>query len=287
MEGFYRMKIRQLNFVALCLVFSPSFLFADGLNDTAIEIKQAKASFNYSNLEDAETQLKNLEAKYLRELVDAPPVKKKLEFKMLKNKTVIQPEPTVKIETEEVINIKKQKPAIKVMKKQEDSSTELVALRSEVGDLKQDLLRAETEVERLSAILEAYNQRELGITPTTVKKPAAVSAKKVSLAPAKKTKTADLPILKVTVEKANLRAGPSQKDSPMMTVAGGSRLVMEKRQGEWYRVIAPNGFRAWISSSVVESQTDFNAHSRTSTVKVKGYDQNAEARALRLLNSNF
>ena len=72
-----------------------------------------------------------------------------------------------------------------------------------------------------------------------------------------------------------------------MAVARGSRLVMEKRLGDWYRVIAPNGTRAWISSSVVDMQTDFNNHSRTSTVKVQGYDSNAEARALRLLNNNF
>ena len=68
-----------------------------------------------------------------------------------------------------------------------------------------------------------------------------------------------------------------------MELAKGSRLVVEKRSGKWFRVIAPNGVRAWISSEVTEMlPSDFGEESN---VKVSGYQADAEQRALRILRS--
>ena len=88
---------------------------------------------------------------------------------------------------------------------------------------------------------------------------------------------ADMPIAVVIVNKANLRAGPSLKDSPLLEVSKGTRLVVETRQGAWYRVMAPNGKRAWVSSDVVNFGP--NANSKPSfTTRIKGYNQDVEDR---------
>lgn len=61
----------------------------------------------------------------------------------------------------------------------------------------------------------------------------------------------DLPVVEVAVQKANLRIGPGLDQSPLMVVSSGTRLVVETEQNGWYRVTAPSGSQAWISSSVV------------------------------------
>ena len=62
----------------------------------------------------------------------------------------------------------------------------------------------------------------------------------------------DLRVVEVNVNKANLRVGPGLENSPLMTVAQGTKLAVEVEEGGWYRVLAPNGVRVWISSSVVK-----------------------------------
>jgi hypothetical protein len=37
-----------------------------------------------------------------------------------------------------------------------------------------------------------------------------------------------------------------------MTVAQGTRLAIEMQNGDWYRVIAPSGARAWVSRDVLD-----------------------------------
>lgn len=119
------------------------------------------------------------------------------------------------------------------------------------------LMVAETEVERLSTIVQSRAKTDLAaaagvpaprqpqsnpqITRTNDKIPRPDSA----VGP-------DMPVATVVAEKANLRIGPSLKDSPLMSVSQGTRLTVERRDGEWYRVIAPTGARAWVSSDVVQ-----------------------------------
>ena len=54
------------------------------------------------------------------------------------------------------------------------------------------------------------------------------------------------------MQKAFLRAGPGEEHSPLMEVQGGTRLTVEARVGEWYRVISPTGTRAFIRGDVVQ-----------------------------------
>lgn len=156
----------------------------------------------------------------------------------------------------------------------------------QIDKLNLKLMFAETEVERLAAILDDQNRKVLGLKPVNRedKKTAPAEAKKiVQSAPVEEN--TDMPVVKVAVDKANLRTGPGMNHSPLMELAGGSRLVVEQKQDAWLRVIAPNGVRAWISADVTESVPNgFNEE--TTTVKVQGYDHEVEARALKLIKGN-
>jgi len=59
-------------------------------------------------------------------------------------------------------------------------------------------------------------------------------------------------IVEVSVDKANLRAGPGENHAMVMAISGGSRLIVETEQNGWYRVIAPSGERLWISKSLLD-----------------------------------
>ena len=78
-------------------------------------------------------------------------------------------------------------------------------------------------------------------------------------------------VAEVAVKKAYLRSGPGPDNAPLMSVAQGARLVIETRQGEWYRVISPQGSRAWIHSSVIAFGGEPGG-SPSRTLRIKGYD---------------
>jgi len=66
-----------------------------------------------------------------------------------------------------------------------------------------------------------------------------------------------------------------------MTIPRGSRLAVEVRQGEWYRVFAPTGERAWIQSGLVRFGDGAASMNDGSSVKVRGYDVSVEQQAFR------
>ena len=146
------------------------------------------------------------------------------------------------------------------------------------------MILVETEVERLSEVIEKRNRAELGNgvspSPNIVNKNAVHQRQQIQMRKPindLEAEKADMPIAVVIVNKANLRAGPSLKDSPLLEVSKGTRLVVETRQGAWYRVMAPNGKRAWVSSDVVNFGP--NANSKPSfTTRIKGYNQDVEDR---------
>jgi SH3-like domain-containing protein len=76
----------------------------------------------------------------------------------------------------------------------------------------------------------------------------------------------------ISVEKADLRLGPGKNNSALMTLPRGSRLAVEARSGEWYRVFAPNGQRAWIHSSLVRFGDGSASLNDGSSVTVRGFD---------------
>jgi hypothetical protein len=57
--------------------------------------------------------------------------------------------------------------------------------------------------------------------------------------------------------------------------------MVEARQGEWYRVFAPNGDRAWIAASLVTFGDGASTLNDGSSVRVKGFTANAEEEAFR------
>ncbi len=102
-------------------------------------------------------------------------------------------------------------------------------------------------------------ERNLALTGAAPAAPAAPTPPKAEPA------QADLPVATVVVDKAQLRTGPGKDNSPLMAVSKGTRLVIETRQGDWYRVVAPSGARAWVSSDIV-------AFGTSGTGLVGGYD---------------
>lgn len=152
------------------------------------------------------------------------------------------------------------------------------ALQQQLEQEQNQLMIAETEVDRLSALLRGRGislpsagstdvrpaVEPLGNTPasggTRREAPRAAPRQELNAQPrgaaalaAKSAPQQSTEMLVGTVvsDKANLRAGPGKDNSPLMAVARGTRLAIETRSGEWFRVIAPNGARAWVSAEVL------------------------------------
>jgi hypothetical protein len=127
-------------------------------------------------------------------------------------------------------------------------------LKKELDEVRSRLAISETEVERLAYLLDdnskknpnAKKQNSTTQASTNsglrVREPGEIQAKVDQ----------DMTIATVVADKAQLRTGPGMNNSPLMTVAKGTRLAVETRSGSWYRVIAPSGARAWVSSDVID-----------------------------------
>lgn len=162
----------------------------------------------------------------------------------------------------------------------------LQAADKRIGDLLKELdaarrrlVIAETEVERLSSIIEGRSGRSVGAASPENRSQASAAQIQKPLVP-------EMPIATVTVNKANLRTGPGLDNSPLMTVSRGTRLAIETRQGDWYRVITPTGARAWVSGDVIA----FGAKDQwapSQTVRVGGYDLQAEEAAFALISKGI
>lgn len=64
---------------------------------------------------------------------------------------------------------------------------------------------------------------------------------------------ADVAIVEVAGDKVSLRVGPGASNSSLMDVQKGTRLTVEAREGEWLRVNAPTGGRAYINANYVRT----------------------------------
>lgn len=131
-----------------------------------------------------------------------------------------------------------------------DREREIARLKEELSKSKDRLMLAETEVERLSEILEAKHRstisKYVGGKPSSL-----ANAARSGQQPERAQPKDDMPVATVTSDKAYLRTGPGKQNSPLMSISKGTRLVVETREGEWYRVITPAGTRAWIASELV------------------------------------
>lgn len=172
------------------------------------------------------------------------------------------------------------------------SQNRIELLVKELEDTRNRLMIAETEVERLSSIIQERNRSKLASYGTQAKKvplkpsqPAALAApalRPIAVNPAAESKIDnDMEIATVVVDKAYLRTGAGTNNSPLMSVGKGTRLAVEKRVGEWYRVISPAGTRAWVSADVVNFGV--GSASAQQAGRISGYDENAENKAFGLV----
>ena len=156
-------------------------------------------------------------------------------------------------------------------KKISELEAKLRERNKELEETRARLLLAETQVERLSSIIEKSNKQQmagyLGEQPKSVQPAKVTQAVNIG----KATSQEDTLIGVVSAAKAYLRSGPSTNDSPIMTVSRGTRLVVETRNEGWYRVITPTGSRAWISTDMLKFGPGTETGSGSS-VRISGYD---------------
>lgn len=176
----------------------------------------------------------------------------------------------------------------------EASHKRITDLERKLEEVRGQLAMAETELSRLATISEARTRASLGraALPPAPIQPSGVAAPVVATgridSPAIEptpASSADLTIATVDVEKAELRLGPGKNHSSLMTVAKGSRLAVEARQGEWLRVFAPNGQRAWVQSKLVTFGSKGGVKSVSTTVRVHGYSSSLEDEAFKRVQS--
>jgi hypothetical protein len=151
-------------------------------------------------------------------------------------------------------------------------------LSQEVNKLRNRLLLAETEVERLSSIIDERNRRQMNsISQQRNTEHSAAPVVAAKRAPPTNSGAApaaqDMQVVTVRTDKAHLRAGPGEENSPLMTVSRGTRLAVETRSGNWYRVISPAGTRAWVSADVVI----FGDVDPTRATRIGGFSPQADA----------
>lgn len=187
------------------------------------------------------------------------------------------------------VNIAKIAPVKPILKSEHpapDRSAEVVQLQKDLGlarqkiaDLSSDLdktrarlMTAETEVDRLSNLLEGQDRSAARFTPGANRQEASRPAERSGLtrspasslsgsgipssgiAPASAPQVGaggELSIVTVTVDKAVVRTAASRDSSPIMALNRGTRLVVESRSGEWFRVLTPSGVRAWITADAI------------------------------------
>lgn len=157
---------------------------------------------------------------------------------------------------------------------QEELLTKLPELRRELVAAKNQLLMKDQEIQLLS--------KKGGSVPAAAGANAAANTAPASAAPraamsnevidrhmeesgrragvetirGKKTDpVADAMIVEIIVPRAALRSGPSPDDSEVMSLGQGSRLTVEERTRDWYRVIAPNSTRAYVRADLVRAIT--------------------------------
>jgi hypothetical protein len=168
------------------------------------------------------------------------------------------------------------------------SENEAQDLRRQLSEAKSALATAELEISRLSSIIQESSRARLNVGEThKLSRPSDIrisdakvkttDVKPVSVAPESSLATgqdlnSDVQVATIAVDKADLRLGPGRNHSALMSLRRGSRLAIEARQGEWYRVFAPNGQRAWIHSSLVRFGDGAASLNDGSSVKVRGYD---------------
>ncbi len=180
----------------------------------------------------------------------------------------------------------------RALKTQNDRITRL---EQELQESRNEHSLAEVEARRLSTMVDAKTRASLGKynvpMPATYSQPVIETQKvaplphNISVDVKPPSPNAELQIATISVDKADLRLGPGKNNSALMSLRRGSRLAVEARQGEWYRVFAPNGQRAWVHASLVTFGEGASSLNDGSSVRVKGFTTNVEEEAFRRLQN--
>lgn len=153
----------------------------------------------------------------------------------------------------------------------------------ELNETKARLMLAETQVERLSSIIEARNDCTISqLTGETRQRPIQAATSRLPVVP-KVESSAEMPIATVVKKKVYLRTGPGKNNSPLMAVSEGTRLAVETMQGEWYRVITPTGARAWVAAESIAFGNGGKIAPARSTSAPSATEQSEEDKAFELL----
>ena len=166
----------------------------------------------------------------------------------------------------------------------------ILALERDLEVARGQLASAEVELSRISSINDPRARAALRRYPTTTQgnptpKFETTQVTRSPLSVTEPLPSADLQIATVSVAKADLRVGPGKEHSPLMQVGRGARLAVEARKGEWYRVFAPNGQRAWIHSSLVTFGSSSSVADNSRAVRVKGFSNSMEDAAFQRIQS--
>jgi hypothetical protein len=181
-----------------------------------------------------------------------------------------------------------------------DYQQQISALKRELAEAKSSLAAAELEISRLSSVMQGQTKARFNLgsgalsgersnSNAQLMDPKVANTKMlpqgsnpqpnrspVSSKPAPPPPTQDLQVATVAVDKAELRLGPGNNNSALMTLSRGSRLAVEARQGEWYRVFAPNGQRAWIRASLVRFGDGAASFNDGSSVNIMGFNSHVQ-----------
>lgn len=121
-------------------------------------------------------------------------------------------------------------------------------MKQQLISAKNELLLKETELQVLRGAADPKTLAEVARSKK------AVAAKRNADSSEEKQTTpevsSDLLIVEVTKDKVNLRSGPGTEHSAVMHVQKGTRLTVEDREGDWYRIFTPTGSRAFISADM-------------------------------------
>lgn len=170
-----------------------------------------------------------------------------------------------------------------------ENNQEIAALRAELQDLRNKLLVAENEIERLSKS-EAVHPNEPTSSKAFTKTKASEGTVIFSTAKQRETDITEdesSTIVTVVADSGALRTAPNTTSSIIMEVDSGARLTVDDRRGDWFRISTSSGMRAWISATEVAFGPT-NSASPSATVKIRPSAQEQyaeEERAFQLLKN--
>lgn len=273
------------------LVFLPvSFLVSEDQNiDPALEESARRLVNSEENLANQEDKLKQMEADLLSQL-DAPESKgAETQVAVVK---VEEPKAALKvlkkIEKDPVINPEKKnatavsvKAPVKTVVKSETvlKQKNLEKLSAELAATKQELSRAKFQIDKLSDELKfkkedeyleltEQNARAERFVERDIENNAEYTSPKIE-----RYDSQDSDYAIITAANAPLRISPGSQDSILYYIPEQSRVHVEKRTGEWLRVVAPNGVRGWVYGGSV---TFFPVSNPDSAVRIKAFSAQYE-----------